>query len=124
MTRRFAAALSAAVMLAAPWAAYAADVTGKWKGDMGGDFTLTFDFKQDGTKLTGAADGPGGEPMKIQDGKVEGNKISFTVNFNDMKIVHEGTIDGDEITLTIKMDGGPGGGPGGAPGPIKLKRVK
>jgi len=65
-------------------------------------------------------DGPGGEPMQIQDGKVDGDKVVFAVAFNDMKIVHEGTVNGDEMTLTIKMDGGPGDGPG----PIKLKRVK
>jgi len=105
-------------------AAWAADVTGKWSAQMngpdGGAMTMTFNFKQDGTKLTGTADGPGGEPMTIQDGKVDGEKITFAISFNDMKIVHEGTINGDEITLTIQMDGGPGGGPG----PMKLKRVK
>jgi hypothetical protein len=103
--------------------AWAADVTGKWSGQMSGpngEMSLTATFKQSGTKLTGTMDGPGGEPMQIQDGKVEGDKIVFAVAFNDMKIVHEGTINGDEMTLTIKMDGGPGDGPG----PIKLKRVK
>ena len=105
-------------------AAWGADVTGKWSAQMsgpdGGGMTMTFNFKQDGTKLTGTMDGPGGEPMAIQDGKVDGEKIVFAVSFNDMKIVHEGTIKGDEITLTIQMSGGPGGGPG----PLKLKRVK
>jgi hypothetical protein len=106
-------------------AAWAADVTGKWSGEMNGpngSITLTANFKQDGTKLTGSLDGPGGEPMQIQEGKVDGDKIAFAVAFNDMKIVHEGTIKGDTISLEIKMDGG---GPGGAgPGPITLKRVK
>jgi hypothetical protein len=104
-------------------AAWAADVTGKWSGQMSGpngEMSLTANFKQDGTKLTGTMDGPGGEPMQIQDGKVEGDKIVFAVAFNDMKIVHEGTVKGDEITLQIKMDGSPGDGPG----PIKLKRLK
>ena len=105
-------------------AAWGADVTGKWSAQMngpdGGGMTMTFNFKQDGTKLTGTMDGPGGEPMAIQDGKVDGEKIAFAVSFNDMKIVHEGTIKGDEITLTIQMSGGPDGGPG----PLKLKRVK
>jgi hypothetical protein len=101
----------------------AVDVTGKWSGEMNGPnggMTLTANFKQDGTKLTGTMDGPGGEPMQIQDGRVDGDKIVFAVAFNDMKIVHEGTIKGDEITLQIKMDGGGGDGPG----PIRLKRVK
>ena len=110
-------------------AAFAADVTGKWTGQMGGPngdgMAVTFDFKQDGTKLTGTADGPGGQTLQLKDGKVEGDKISFTVSFDggggDMKILHEGTIKGDEIKLNIKMDGGPGGdGPGG----VTLKRAK
>jgi hypothetical protein len=48
------------------------------------------------------------------------DKISFAVSFGGMKISHEGTIKGDEITLTVKMDGGPGEGPG----PMTLKRTK
>jgi hypothetical protein len=107
----------------------AADVTGKWSGEMsgpgGGGMAITFTFKQDGTKLTGTADGPGGQPLQIKDGKVEGDKISFAISFEggdgEMKIVHEGSVNGDEMTLNIKMDGGPGVGPGG---PLKLKRTK
>jgi hypothetical protein len=111
----------AALALLTVAAACAADVSGKWTGQMNGpdgDMTMTATFKQDGTKLTGTMDGPGGQAMEIQDGKVEGDKIVFSVAFNDMKVVHEGTIKGDEITINIKMDGGDG------PGPIKLKRVK
>lgn len=122
MKRRWLLSLTAAIALLAPVASFAADITGKWVGEMGGEFTMTFNFKQDGNKLTGTADGPGGAPLQIQAGKVEGNKISFTVSVDgQMSIAHEGTINGDEISLTIKMDGGPGGGP---PGPIKLKRAK
>ena len=105
-------------------AVWAADITGKWSAQMngpdGGGMTLTFTFKQSGTKLTGTMDGPGGEAMQIQDGKVDGDKISFAISFNEMKIVHEGVVKGDEITLTVKMDGGPGG----SPGPMVLKRVQ
>jgi len=88
-------------------------------GPDGGGMTMTFNFKQDGTKLTGTLDGPEGA-MEIKDGKVEGDKISFVVAFNDTNIVHEGTVKGDEITLNIKMDGGPGGGPP----PMTLRRSK
>jgi hypothetical protein len=113
-----------AALAALATAVWAADITGKWSAQMsgpdGGGMTLTFTFKQSGTKLTGTMDGPGGEPMQIQDGKVDGDKISFAVSFNDMKIVHEGVVKGDEITLTVKMDGGPGG----SPGPMVLKRVQ
>jgi hypothetical protein len=105
-------------------AAWAADVSGKWSGQLSGPdgngMALSMNLAQDGTRLTGTMDGPGGEQMRIQDGKVDGDKVVFALSFNDMKIVHEGTVKGDEMTLTIRMDGGPGGGPG----PIVMKRVK
>ena len=104
----------------------AADVTGNWTGEFNGPdgngMKIVFHFKQDGAKLTGSVDGPGGHPLEIQDGKVEGDKLSFIIHFaggnGDMKIAHSGTVSGNEITLEIKMDGAEGG-PGG---PIKLKR--
>jgi len=123
MHRRYPLTLALAALAFATAPVWAADITGKWSGQMSGpngEMSLTANFKQSGTKLTGTMDGPGGEPMQIQDGKVDGDKVVFAVAFNDMKIVHEGTVNGDEMTLTIKMDGGPGDGPG----PIKLKRVK
>jgi hypothetical protein len=118
----------AILVLLAAGMALAADVTGKWTGQMsgpdGGGMSISFNFKQDGTKLTGTAEGPGGDPIQIQDGKVEGDKISFTVSFDggggEMKIMHEGTVKGDEITLNVKMEGG-GEGPNG---PMPLKRAK
>jgi len=90
-----------------------ADVTGTWKGEFtgpdGNSFTLTYSFKQDGDKLTGTVEGPGG-PLDLQDGKVTGNKISFWVTVdmggNSAKFVSEGTVKGDEISLTTKMEGG------------------
>jgi hypothetical protein len=64
----------------------------------------------------------GGDPIAISDGKVDGDKISFTVVIQGgMTISHEGTINaaGDEIKLTTKSEGGdfPGG-------EIILKRAK
>jgi len=109
--------------------ALAADITGKWSGEMsgpdgGGGFTLTYEFKQDGAKLTGTLQGPQGEPLELKEGKVDGDKVSFYVTFegggNPMKITNEGTISGDEIKITSKFEGG-GDFP---PSTISLKRVK
>jgi hypothetical protein len=104
--------------------AFAADVTGTWTGDMAGGPSgdtnhITFTFKQDGAKLTGTIAGPQGDPMEISDGKVDGDKLSFSITFNGMTIKHEGVISGDEIKLTTK--GGPDGMPGGE---MKLTRAK
>jgi len=104
---------------------FAADVTGKWSGEFSGpngSITLTYDLKQDGAKLTGSTQGPAGS-IEIQNGKVDGDKITFTISFEGqngaMTITEEGVVSGDEITLNMKMEGGPEGLP-----PLKLKRVK
>jgi hypothetical protein len=106
-------------------ALFAADISGTWSGtaQMGDNpFTLTYAFKQDGEKLTGTVTGPQGEPMPLNDGKVVGDKISFSVQVDmggtPAKFSSQGTIKGDEITLTTTMEGGdefP---------PLVIKRVK
>ena len=105
--------LSAALLVlfsAAPLFA-ASDMTGKWtttdmKAPDGSSFTLTFDFKQDGAKLTGTVTGPQGDPLAIDNGKVDGDQFSFTVNINGTTITHDGNITGDEIKMHTKSDGG------------------
>lgn len=96
------------IMLGARPVLAASDMTGKWTTEMktpdGSTFPLTFDFKQDGAKLTGTVTGPQGDPLAIDNGKVDGDKFSFTVSINGMTINHEGTIDGDQIRMTTKTD--------------------
>jgi hypothetical protein len=76
----------------------------------GQNMTLTYNFKQDGAKLTGSVLGPMGDPLEIKEGKVEGNKLSFIVLLdmggNQGKITNEGTIEGEGIKLTTKFEGG------------------
>jgi hypothetical protein len=90
----------------------AADVTGSWTGDFatpdGNSFQLQFTFKQDGAALTGSIQGPQGDALVITDGKVDGNKLSFKIEFNGTTISHEGTVSdsGDEIKLSSKSDSG------------------
>jgi hypothetical protein len=93
-------------------AAWAADVTGVWTGTASGgdgDYALTYTFKQDGQKLTGTVTGPT-DPIQIQDGKVDGDKISFWLQVdmggNVVKFTSTGTIKGDEISLTTTNDAG------------------
>lgn len=107
-------------------AAWAADVTGTWKGDVsspdGNTFTLTYTLKQDGTKLTGTVLGPQGDPLPLDNGKVDGDKISFSVKVDmngGMVFSSEGTIKGDEITLKTKAEGGDMDFP-----PVTIKRQK
>jgi hypothetical protein len=86
----------------------ATDITGTWVGDLstqdGGTFPLKFNLKQDGSKVTGNVQSPDGDPLPISDGKIDGDKISFTVTYNGMVIHHEATISGDEIKVSSKTD--------------------
>jgi hypothetical protein len=88
----------------------ATDVTGKWTGSLatpdGNTFDLTFNFKQDGGKVTGTIEGPQGDPLSIDNGKIDGDKITFTVSFNGMTITHDATVTGDEMKMTTKTDNG------------------
>ena len=101
-------ALAFVLMLAAPAAFAATDVTGIWTAQIqtpNGDMTLTFHFKQDVEKLTGSVD-TGGDPVDISNGKIDGDKISFDTSFNGMTIHHTGTIAAEEIKLNVKSDSG------------------
>lgn len=122
-TRAFAIAASMALLAAAAWAA---DVTGTWKGEINGpngSFSLTYSFKQDGSKLTGTVTGPQGDPLQLEEGKVDSGKLHFVVNVpmnGGMKVTNDGEVKGDdEISLQAK---GEGGEPFGDP--ITLKRQK
>ena len=107
------------ILLVVAIAAFAADVSGKWTyeqpgrgGGPGRPVTIT--LKQDGSKLTGQVPGMGrgGDnpppPSEIQNGKVEGDKVSFEVvrefNGNKMTSKYEGTVAGDEMKLKITRD--------------------
>ena len=109
--RNWAVLCAVLLMLAGTKPVFAAtDVTGTWTGDIstpdGNSFTLTFALKQDGTKLTGTIQGPQGDPLAIDNGKVDGDQVSFTVTFNGTTISHTGTVSGDVIKLSTKSDNG------------------
>jgi hypothetical protein len=90
----------------------AADVTGKWTGAVptrdGGTRDATFNFKQDGEKLTGTMTGPQGD-IELKDGAVKGDDVSFNVALsfggNDVKLIYKGKVAGDEIKFTRTREG-------------------
>lgn len=80
--------------------ALAADFNGKWTAQVEsprGTQTLTFNFHVDGSTLTGTISTRRGD-MDIQNGKVDGDNISFdqemNFNGNDFKITYTGKADG------------------------------
>jgi hypothetical protein len=105
--------LAGAFVFAAALVAQAADITGKWTAQVPGrdgqTRETTFTFKVEGEKLTGTATTPMGD-QQISDGTVKGDAIAFNIvaNFggNEVKLVHKGTVAGDEIKMTRQREGG------------------
>ena len=88
----------------------ATDINGQWKGasDQGPEFT--FNFKIDGGKLTGNMLSMEGKELPIQDAKLDGENISFSVNSEwqgqPIKLVAKGKVTADDIQLSIGTDDG------------------
>ncbi len=92
--------------------AAAADISGTWKATAegpNGSMERTFVFQQDGTKLTGKTISSRFGEAQIQNGKIEGDNLSFTItmNFNgdEMKVSYTGKVEGDQIKLTAEAGG-------------------
>jgi hypothetical protein len=109
--------------------AVAADINGKWKADFtspdgtartntftfkadgGKDFTSpdgtartnTFTFKVDGGKLTGTVAGSQDE-TQIQNGKIDGDDISFTAERPFGKFTYSGKAGGNEIKFKVTFN--------------------
>ena len=98
-----------------------AAIDGKWVSERkmerdGQSFTIiqTFDLKSDGEKLTGKLTMQFGdsEPRSIDlmNGKIEGDKFSFTTVMStpngDFKILYSGTVEGDTLKGSAEREGG------------------
>ena len=114
------------MLLVFAFSAVAADVTGKWVGEVqgrNGATPITITLKAEGAKLTGTVLGGGGGrggggggapmPREISDGKVDGNNISFTVKFDaggqTRTNTYTGTLAGEELKMksTRETQNGP-----------------
>jgi hypothetical protein len=90
------------------WVSFAADIDGKWTGQVQGrrgSQAQTLTLKADGNALTGSLQGGRGGPVEISNGTIDGDNISFTVvrQFGDNKVTQEfkGTLSGGELKLTV-----------------------
>jgi hypothetical protein len=90
-------------------------IDGNWKGTRetpNGSFEINYTFKVEGKVLTGTWKTQFGE-TKLENGKVDGKKISYSFSFNDRTINYTGElVSDDEIKLNNEM------------GDMKLTRVK
>jgi hypothetical protein len=107
--------------------AFAGDIDGKWEGEVqgmdGNPMKISYSFKADGNTLTGTTKNPmDGSDLTIQDGKIDGNDFSFSLDFGmGQPMKHTGTIKGD--TMELKFEMGDMGGGMEMP-PMILKKVK
>ena len=142
-------AVAAFCIFAVP--SFAANVTGAWEGQMAmpkmqgrgpadgmvgsmGPMKYVFKLKQDGIKLSGSVKGPFGPVREFTDGRIEGNKVSFSYklkglqgnDMTEMTVKWDGVLSGEEITFTLSVEGGTGR-PGGSGMPtmkVVAKRLK
>lgn len=90
-------------------------IDGNWKGTRetaNGSFEINYTFKVQGNELTGTWKTQFGE-SKLEKGKVDGKKFSFTISFNDLTIENTGELI-NENEILIKNERGE----------LKLTRVK
>ena len=90
--------------------AAAADITGTWKATAegpNGAMERTFVFKVDGNKLTGETTSSMFGKSTIENGKIDGDNLSFTLTVkfqdNEMKVNYKGKISGKEIKLSAEI---------------------
>ena len=107
--------MSVSMMLAVAAIALAADINGKWKGELdapdGAKITNTFTFKVDGEKVTGSVHSSrSGTEAPIEDGTLKGDDLAFTltrnIEGNQMKLRYKGKVKADEIAMTVSGDVG------------------
>jgi hypothetical protein len=104
--------LAATILVCA--AALAAGIDGKWVGESqgrNGPQKITLTLKSQGGALTGTIEGAGrgGQgTAEIKNGKIEGNKFSFSVSGGRGEATWEGTVEGDELRGTRTGGGGQG----------------
>ena len=90
-------------------------IDGKWKGTRdtpNGPFEVNYTFKVEGSTLTGTWKTQFGE-TKLENGKVDGKKFSYSISFNDMTLNSTGELTG-ENEIIVKNERGE----------TKLTRVK
>jgi uncharacterized protein YhdP len=102
--------LLAGILLSLAAVMAAADVAGKWKGQIeGAEHETIFTLKVDGSDITGTMTGPESKDFPLK-GTIKGDSISFTVDAewqgSPIKLLLKGTVAGDEMKLDIANESG------------------
>ena len=90
-------------------------IDGNWKGTRetpNGPFEVSYTFKVEGKVVTGTWKTQFGE-AKLEDGKIDGKKCSYSISFNDTKLASTAELINDN-EIVVKNERGE----------MKLTRVK
>ena len=98
------------VVACAVAAVAATDLTGTWRGPMDAGGEACFHLKTDAQGVGGSMVGADGKDYPVSSGKLDGDKISMTVDskYQDMpvKLIVTGSVAGDQMKLHIASDNG------------------
>src|SRR6516162_7766084 len=100
-----------AALLIASSPAFAGNIDGKWTGSVdtpNGPAQLVYMLASKGTELTGTAAGPDGKPVPLEHGKIEGDKISFSLTFDfgqPMTFNYTGVLSGKQLKIHFEVQG-------------------
>ena len=81
------------------------DITGHWTGKVMDQYNIAYDFKVQGTTLTGKDTHPDGSVSDISNGKINGDTLSFDVPIQGETTHITGKVNGDTITLNFSVQG-------------------
>jgi hypothetical protein len=100
------------IAICVPGHLFADGAAGNWKWDVsigGADpIKMSAEFKVEKDKLTGTfLDGFDQQKFDVKDGKIDGDKVSFTItrpiNDQSITVTYSGKLDGDTITGTMEF---------------------
>ncbi|HZX73785.1 MAG TPA: hypothetical protein VFE57_05145 [Cyclobacteriaceae bacterium] len=100
--------LPALLILFVATVSLASEVDGKWTGIVADQYEFNIKVKAEGEVLTGVAYVTGTPEIKIMEGVIKGNEISFKITSPEYgEIPFTGKVDGDKMTFTLVVNGSP-----------------
>jgi hypothetical protein len=87
----------------------AGDVTGKWSGSFkaeGADHDISqlMILKQRGSTLSGSAGPDAGEQYPVENGRVDGNTVSFQVTTGEWRFSYHLTVEKNSLSGDLKLE--------------------
>lgn len=97
-----------AVVLLLAMNAFGGDLTGKWSGSFRADgadrdVPQLFILKQDENRLTGSGGPEQGEQYPIENGRVDGDRVSFEITTGEWKFTYDLRVAGARMAGNLEL---------------------